>query len=724
MKNIIASKFNALERRTGKISRKILAVLLVFAFCITLLPYTVDSVYAESRGRYVFPQDTASVTAGTSFLDPSGLLMTIYKPDGSYNNARFADDGQNIILSPKGSAWDSAGFATSVNRYNIAQNDFEITYVYTHAINEDTGAGDNDGGMAFAFHNDPYNVLKSSSGSGALGIYGAYTSAGSPSPNYSLLDNAIAVELDAFSFKSYSDSGTSRLWFDSEPLVPVGGFSWDKWRAHLAITRPGYADADKRKIEHYRRADVQVSLDPKQKIAKYSTVKVTWELIGAKEYRLTAEYYHNAITATGAPDLRVFKKFTYDEAFGSAGNGGLLGGEEVYLGFSAGREFSNGPDMSVRLVDRTSYDVYHVVGSGPPWPAATDPRMLASEKRYALLNSKINLTDRKKTFSEYIFDKAYFADGTVINDISSVDFATVNQKYYMSYVKKIIEDPTTQNPPDGYRRIIFHPTADGKITNSGEAGKPKVFDIHGNLTWDEAWTAIQAKIPAVYKNNSKTFKNWNPALPADDSALISSIPPDNAGGNTTTFTAVYRDTVIESPSATQMDDEDYVIIRFDANDLNNGTADEVIRGRLNSKKQGSAVTDEETITYAVLKGTKWCDFADIAAAPTLVEKDPYWLFDNGSGNNYVQNSWMDYPIPVGTTMPIPAYNSEEPVEVIFWGAPERYKTYYAQYTENTPMGAMIKTGELAFWAVSLGLLLFGIIIISRLLKKTGKNEEF
>lgn len=186
----------------------------------------------------------------------------------------------------------------------------------------------------------------------------------------------------------------------------------------------------------------------------------------------------------------------------------------------------------------------------------------------------------------------------------------------------------------------------------------------------------------------------------------------------------YKSSVIESPSATQMDDQDYVIISFDANDLNNNLEDEVIRGRLSSKISGSTVTNRETITYAVLKGTKWNYFASVAATPTLSEKNGYWVFDHGSGN-YVRSSWKDDRVPVGTTMEIPAYNSEEAVESIFLGSDTlREKTYYAQYTPNPPMGAMIGSGELPFWAVSLGLLLLGIILISGLLKKMGKHEEF
>lgn len=713
-------KLNNSKKRTGKIFSRILAVVLVFVFCISLMPYSADSAYAETRGKYIFPTDTDSTTAGTSFWDPSGLQMEIYNPNG-YNYAEFDGTGRNIMLSPRKAPKYSAGFATSVNKYNIAQNDFEITFTFKHPYNGDVWQLDNDAGMAFVFHTDPYHTLQSYSGTGALGIYGANTPAGSPSPQYSLLDNALAVELDFVAFKTYPDVGASRLNFDTAPLTPT--VTTLNRYGHLAITRPGIADSGTQSIHHYVRQDIDGSYPIYGRVAENNTINITWMLTGPDTYTLTSKYYRNSTTATGTPTMTISQTFTYDQAFGP---GGLFGGtEEVYLGFSAGREFKNSSaDMSVNLVDRTAYNLYHVIGNQLPWPAATDPRMLASEKRYALLNSKLNFTDRKKTFNDYIFDKAYMADGTLISDISSVNFTTSGQRYYMTYVKKIIEDPTTPNPPEGYRRIIFDPTADGKITDSGTPGTPKVFDVHGTLTWGEVWTAIQSKISAIYKDEAKAFKGWTPVLPTDNATVISSIPPDATGGSTTTFTAVYKDRIIESPSATQLDDQDYVIIRFDANDRNNGAADEVVRGRLSSKMQGSTVVDQEVITYAVRKDTRWNYFASVAATPTLELKSPYWLFDKGSGNIYLQSSWQDGRDWTGATSMIPAYDSDVPVESIFAGTSEREKTYYAQYTENIPMGVTTKTGEPALWAVSLGLLLLGITLISGLLRKKRKHEGF
>ncbi|MGI6766873.1 MAG: hypothetical protein ACOX4R_06610 [Lentihominibacter sp.] len=734
-KQLFLIELNSIKRRTVRIFSKILAVVLVFVFGITLMPVGVDNVYAADRGRYVFPADSSTATGGTSLNSSSGLHMVINNPNG-WNKAKFESGGTAINLNQRVdglSMADTAGFACSVNKYNIADNDFEITYIANHPTY--AGLQDNDGGFAFVFHNDPNHTLQERSGSGALGIYGAYTdNSGVPDSRYSLLENALAVELDAASYRTQVGNSGKYLWVDDRTPFCTNFLS--KRYAHLAITRPDYAhwkdkSSDSDKILHYAREDVPVPVDSNQRIAVNSVVNIKWELTGnvngENEYTLTAKYYHNTTIASGTPAIEVSQTFKYSVAFGP---GGLFGGtEEVYVGFSAGRELSSvGGDMIVRLAGNTRYYVYHVKDSATPWTVpGTDPRIFHMDTRYAPLNSKLNLTERIRTDigSEYIFDRAYYANGDEISNISLVDFTAANQKYYMSYVKKIIYDPPlTEDPPAGYRRIIFDPTADGKITDTGILGTKKVFDVHRNLTWGEAWVAIQSQVPAVfYKDETKGFTGWNPALPTDNGALISSIPPDNPNGNTTTFTAVYKDRIIEEPVAAQLNDLDYVIIRFDANDLNNDTADEEIRGRLNSKIPGSTVANRETITYAVLIGTKWSYFANIAATPNVDTKSPYWWFDNGNGS-YIRNNWWDARVPTGTGM-IPAHDDPElNVETIFAGTTERYKTYFAQYTQNTPMGVMIKTGELPFWVISLGLLLLGIILISRQLKKISRREGF
>lgn len=50
-----------------------------------MMPYNVDSVYADGRGRYVFPRDTDSMTTGISFAengDALDLRMTINNAGG------------------------------------------------------------------------------------------------------------------------------------------------------------------------------------------------------------------------------------------------------------------------------------------------------------------------------------------------------------------------------------------------------------------------------------------------------------------------------------------------------------------------------------------------------------------------------------------------------------------------------------------------------------------
>ena len=132
--------------------------------------------------------------------------------------------------------------------------------------------------------------------------------------------------------------------------------------------------------------------------------------------------------------MTVSHKFRYNETFGSSGL--FRGTEEVYVGFSAGRnEEKSNNYTTVNLVSKTRYEVHHVSG-GPPFPDPYNPnpnpayesrKLAPKEDRYALLNSKINLTERKKTLNDYIFDGAYLADGTPITDISYVDFTSSDQ---------------------------------------------------------------------------------------------------------------------------------------------------------------------------------------------------------------------------------------------------------------------------------------------------------
>lgn len=724
---VFRKKRNPVNLYGNKISatlRRVVALVLVFVFMFPVIPNIQTEVHAEGRGRYVFPRDTDSQTTGNSFTDDTGLPMTIYNPNGR-NQAQFSDNGNSITLIPPTADIDHAGFSSSVNKYNIANNDFEITFNVYHGY-----VSDNDWGFAFVFHNDPYHKVEKRSGRGSLGIYGAYTDmGGNPDSQFSALNNALAVELDGAAYRTYPGGNLQkRIFFDDTPLCSNFAATTTRY-AHLAITRPGYANCfatEPLKIHHYVREDVPTNYEYRRRLADNSTVNIKWELTGQNVnnenvYTLTSRYYHDATTASGTPAITISQSFTYSEAFGQ---NGLFGGtEEVYIGFSAGREhFLTGNRTKVNLVDRSPYEVHHVSSGGPPWPPESD-ELVVKETRYALLNSKIDLTDRKKVFSDRVFDKAYLADGTVISDISSVDFSASGQKYYMSYVKNIIEDPTTPNPPAGYRRIVFNPTYDGKITDSGVLGMPKAFDVYDTLTWGDVWTAIQSKVSAVYMDDSKKFNTWNPALPTDVNTVISSIAPDTVGGDTTTFTAVYRDTIIENPTPAQLADEDYVIVRFDANDLNNGNPNEVIRGRLKSRKAGSTVNNQESVTYAVLKGTKWSYFAEVAATPELIIEGPYWLF-NQPETGYAPSSWKSEREGwMGGVLQIPDPTSEELIEIVVGATSSREITYYAQYSPNTPTGIFVATKRIPIALIFSALLLVEIALVSTIIRRKKCHDR-
>ena len=94
----------------------------------------------------------------------------------------------------------------------------------------------------------------------------------------------------------------------------------------------------------------------------------------------------------------------------------------------------------------------------------------------------------------------------------------------------IIEDPETDKPAEGYVRIVFDPTVDGRLdlekkvsegkednkkikTTPYALGVKKVYDIKNQILWKHVKNIIA---PAVYhKDDSKIFAGWDELFPED-----------------------------------------------------------------------------------------------------------------------------------------------------------------------------------------------------------------
>ena len=162
------------------------------------------------------------------------------------------------------------------------------------------------------------------------------------------------------------------------------------------------------------------------------------------------------------------------------------------------------------------------------------------------------------------------------------------QDFTAQYVDKdkIIDDPTTPQPEDGYVRLTFDATKDGKINGK----QTKVIDVLDTLKYSDK--DLQDKIEsikAIPNNTTKKFNAWTPAVPADDTAVTEE-----------TYTANYvdKDKIIDVTPGSEDEDPDNAYVRFIFNAV--GTDKE------NTKVNGT-VKGNAKYAFDVLKGTKFND---------------------------------------------------------------------------------------------------------------------
>ncbi len=162
------------------------------------------------------------------------------------------------------------------------------------------------------------------------------------------------------------------------------------------------------------------------------------------------------------------------------------------------------------------------------------------------------------------------------------------QDFTAQYVDKdkIIDDPTTPQPEDGYVRLTFDATKDGKINGK----QTKVIDVLDTLKYSDK--DLQDKIEsikAIPNNTTKKFNAWTPAVPADDTAVTEE-----------TYTANYvdKDKIIDVTPGTEDEDPDNAYVRFIFNAVGTDKENTTVNGTV----KGNA-----KYAFDVLKGTKFND---------------------------------------------------------------------------------------------------------------------
>lgn len=583
-----------------------------------------------NRPKITFPGNETDFR-GMALTDPA-IGMTVkggpYNKDwGLYNNAKIITDADqnggktigfdtyipngNLITTPQKEV-NTGGFATSTQKYDIAHNDFEISYiVYRSRFNKP------DYGTTFAFHNDPNYVPGKYNGQGSLGIYGF---AENPT-EYHTLKNAIAAELDGRDQNSVLP-GTSGIKAAIDPRK-YGEENNVYAGTHIAITKPEAAvkstpentgiDYIKVYADKYLEYSVHEAGFPAERtwfVDRYSLMNVKWTLTDpGPTDSLNDNYYTMLVTYTHSTDengrskvickdgpnkgeplkMQVAYTFSYQEMIER------FGGNEVYIGFSGSMELLGAnafyfPTKFPYIVKHLYYNEYEGIDAlnAVKLPGLTDPDPYTGDKYYAPYGT-VDLYSKIKNFDDYVFVSAYnqtMNRPIKNNKLTQAVHNDAHEIYHMYYTKKIIENPTVETK-GGYRRIVFDPTSEGKL-GSNALGAVKTFDARQEITWQDAWSKMSLTVPVPsYKDDSKVFAGWTPVFPSDETK-IGNVQP---GTNPIRFEATYKDVLIEDPT-TPNPPKGYKRITFDP------TADGRIKnGELGAKKTFD-VLSSDTITWS------------------------------------------------------------------------------------------------------------------------------
>ena len=226
------------------------------------------------------------------------------------------------------------------------------------------------------------------------------------------------------------------------------------------------------------------------------------------------------------------------------------------------------------------------VGEGED--ASTSKPMLPSRaKQINLLTDALDYTEygdiEKKTLSKI---DTVDIDGNVALNISldgqtnpqgNITLSGTNYKYIQNYEPQkgasilLISQPIVLEPnkdgdgnlpavPDGYHRLTFDATSEGKIGTE----QTKVIDVLKGTKYNNATlTAKLATIVAVPNSSEKVFDTWAPKVPNDET-VVDKYMPDGATAAVGTYVAKYVDkkNVLENDPQ----DDNYVELKFNSGD--------------------------------------------------------------------------------------------------------------------------------------------------------------
>ena len=226
------------------------------------------------------------------------------------------------------------------------------------------------------------------------------------------------------------------------------------------------------------------------------------------------------------------------------------------------------------------------VGEGED--ASTSKPMLPSRaKQINLLTDALDYTEygdiENKTLSKI---DTVDIDGNVALNISldgqtnpqgNITLSGTNYKYIQNYEPQkgasilLISQPIVLEPnkdgdgnlpavPDGYHRLTFDATNEGKIGTE----QTKVIDVLKGTKYNNATlTAKLATIVAVPNSSEKVFDTWNPKVPNDET-VVDKYMPDGATAAVGTYVAKYVDkkNVLENDPQ----DDNYVELKFNSGD--------------------------------------------------------------------------------------------------------------------------------------------------------------
>ena len=226
------------------------------------------------------------------------------------------------------------------------------------------------------------------------------------------------------------------------------------------------------------------------------------------------------------------------------------------------------------------------VGEGED--ASTAKPMLPSRaKQINMLTEALDYTEygdtENKTLSKI---DTVDIDGNVALDISldgqtnpqgNITISGTNYKYIQNYDPQkgasilLISQPIVLEPnkdgdgnlpavPDGYHRLTFDATNEGKIGTE----QTKVIDVLKGTKYNNATlTAKLATIVAVPNSAEKVFDTWDPKVPTDET-VVDKYMPDGATAAVGTYIAKYVDkkNVLENDPQ----DDNYVELKFNSGD--------------------------------------------------------------------------------------------------------------------------------------------------------------